>query len=815
MIQNMDNSFLSQFVNGMTGSETLSQSKLYSSWSVCGDEPVTSSVPEFREKSSQFTFTDSGNRLDMFGLVSSNTEESNKVEPVTDWDSLSKLFPPLWTPNTDEQRELSDYLPHTVPDSDTQSYRKEIRTLPDMGSLQRGFEDLGLLESFVSHPEPQLDELSNDVYIENPALKLNSTFHQTQQPPQYTGDYIKFNCTDYAMNGASVGTNAQKRPHEYSGFPKQVWKGENGSFTFGKSSPTNPLIYSSDSRDAWSKENYLKTCNVEPPSMKPTIPQYNQQFHKERRFLPFAQRKLYNTGSENQYTNYPNIPFDSHENQVCQGPNESFMKSSDFSSSTNAIYHNENLQPSCFGNRFLDFEAVGTQKQAISPLPSPVSSLSDGSPTHNSLSQQPYYSHAASSSSSLSDGHTHRNSATNKMTFSGLIDENQRGVKSFGQSSPTKEGNYGKMSFGFQAPKSPTPQNSDRYQRLSKKNNPQNNSNTDKRCKRNWSAQQGNARSNPQQFNMFQKKQDANIGNVSDFINASFLPSFSLMSNLKQNQHFPSFNAQPFAPSANMPFPPPPFPFSDLIDLLHYEDLNPLNPFINELLSGEIPPPYVAFPAPFNRYRPPRNRSGPASELHSQLEECCEQLRVLEKDRKKTEADLARHFPGNRVSSSYNSSVPRLPTNPSRVDRLIVDELREQARAVSLVKIMERICSCSLHVNITLALEHHLEAILLTQARRKDEIVNVANRQKQGSPRFNNERDVLALAAAIKEMVASTRKARTALWCALQMTLAKSPSGSAVAPEDLERVLQELCPRQSSSSTDVEDGKKGCEEKHL
>ncbi|XP_071327434.1 meiosis-specific coiled-coil domain-containing protein MEIOC [Trachinotus anak] len=167
------------------------------------------------------------------------------------------------------------------------------------------------------------------------------------------------------------------------------------------------------------------------------------------------------------------------------------------------------------------------------------------------------------------------------------------------------------------------------------------------------------------------------------------------------------------------------------------------------------------------------NQGGPMIQLYFYLDECYEQWRCLEKERKRTEVILSKTFLGKRTAAvSSNTTIPKTPPNPTRVDHLIVKQIREQAKAASLLDRMECLRNIPLPINIHTALSRHHMAICITQARRKEEIANMSKHQQQRA-HFTEDRDILLLVIALKDLAATTRKLRTALWCALQMTLPK------------------------------------------
>ena len=88
---------------------------------------------------------------------------------------------------------------------------------------------------------------------------------------------------------------------------------------------------------------------------------------------------------------------------------------------------------------------------------------------------------------------------------------------------------------------------------------------------------------------------------------------------------------------------------------------------------------------------PATTRPGSVAVVQSRVQEAKWQFQKLEVERKKTEAALAKQNPGKRISFTNSVQISRLPLNPSQLDKLLVDSLREQARVLTLLQKLETI----------------------------------------------------------------------------------------------------------------------------
>ncbi|XP_063003605.1 meiosis-specific coiled-coil domain-containing protein MEIOC-like [Elgaria multicarinata webbii] len=770
--QEMDAQLFSPLFGGITNTPaTVESPQLYSSWSTCGDDAnAVASLHDCTQKRPQLNLSYSGNGPDMFGLVTSILEEPNKQESVTDWNSLSRLFPPVCSSDFENNSSFSGLFP-------TKSLEKEnLTNIVDsqnpnedhVGKLSSGellkkkHEDFRVIGSWLapdSDPCTQSPEgILKDANPESKTFKSNgiSRLHSFA----YVCNYDK----KQLNNGNRSTSSSQIRLKDCANPYNECQKADKARDVLGESDAEGTSKYftqlpNSPVGGIWDpviQENNLcsKRC------MGLTAVHDSQQFsYSSSYFLSPALNKENNFPEGRNAALNSNISVEmTFGNTDCKLPVHPQKGSCNHLPLKPALH---NMNSSYNGYTWLDTKIInpvgathvtyGKQKQMSSQLPSGPSTQSSGCSTNQSLAQ-PSYSHVSPVLSSRKDGKLQLfTNIPNSSGFSNCT-EKQKQHNPIGQndSLATPEGYYGKISINASSSCLSQQHSINESAKHHKFHNKQNRYNTDERTgqnerrrKNNWIPRTAYVGPDQTQLDVSRRKQEQNGAGLSDFINPSFLPLFPLVSGYKHLPNFPPFNPQPFSSPTNVAFSSLPFPLSELVDLLHYDDFPHLSPFINDLFCGDIAAPYFAFPPPPNHYRPPKNRSGPANELHIHLEECYEQWRALERERKKTEADLARNFPGKRVSSSNNTPFSRLPAKPSRVDRLIVDQFREQARVRTLIGKMERLCGIPVHSNISATLGHHLEAICATQARRKDEIVNAVNPQRQGSSRYNNEKGLL------------------------------------------------------------------------
>ncbi|KAK3922477.1 Meiosis-specific coiled-coil domain-containing protein MEIOC [Frankliniella fusca] len=239
---------------------------------------------------------------------------------------------------------------------------------------------------------------------------------------------------------------------------------------------------------------------------------------------------------------------------------------------------------------------------------------------------------------------------------------------------------------------------------------------------------------------------------------------------------------------SQVPFIPPtaidPFLYAELLNRRHSMSYFP--PFF----ENAAPHPALLNNPPIagSGFRMSR-KTGPSNELHARLEECYTQFKSLEKERKKTEADLARHNPGKKISSSNNIPIPRLPLSPSRVDRLIVDQYREHGRVITLIAKMERLRGAPIHPRIRKSMEAWLESIKKVQTKRREELINSSSRHAMFF--MADDKDTLALASSLQDLSSSSRQARTAMWCALKVTLLHKDGVDVVSDSDSDGIETE------------------------
>merc|ERR1719186_1926458 len=198
-------------------------------------------------------------------------------------------------------------------------------------------------------------------------------------------------------------------------------------------------------------------------------------------------------------------------------------------------------------------------------------------------------------------------------------------------------------------------------------------------------------------------------------------------------------------PPINFKVPPPPHPPAVPANFHIPSYSNPLPATIH------VPLPYTSTPV-----TSPYPNPGSDADILMRMDEAQWQFQALETDRKKTEAALAKQNPGKRISSSNTVQVPRLPPGPTRLDKLVVDSMREQVRVVTLTERVERLRGHSFSPGLHNSLAMWRERVVTIMAMRRRERMGLVGREGGKE-----------LGEALAKLSEDTRKARTVLWSVL------------------------------------------------
>eukprot|EP00118_Oscarella_pearsei_P003811 m.15847 g.15847 ORF g.15847 m.15847 type:complete len:730 (+) comp26581_c0_seq2:406-2595(+) len=149
---------------------------------------------------------------------------------------------------------------------------------------------------------------------------------------------------------------------------------------------------------------------------------------------------------------------------------------------------------------------------------------------------------------------------------------------------------------------------------------------------------------------------------------------------------------------------------------------------------------------PMSQYDPSRPKA--SHELHIRIESCMEETKGLVQERRRAETELvSQGFLLPRGNSLL--SIPRLPPNPTRLDKLVNDQFREHAKMEAFASHMERHHRL-LPGEFCLALDSWGSAIQDLYMRRQDE------REALSDPSRRNqwdENEVLGLAASAEDLL--------------------------------------------------------------